>query len=113
MIGLWRRRKPELRRDQYVEPQSGRLQLVLGSPRAKDPEVTCGGCRRRPYQIPEYVEAASQQTSASLASPQAMDRYVQGNEGTFNPETNRFLCDECYVRAGTPSNQDGTPWTCP
>ena len=85
--------------------------------RPRDPVPMCGGCRRRPHAIPEYVEAA-ESMSEDLASvrdrfglEQAMSAYVRRHEGTFNPETNRFLCDECFVKAGNPSTADG--WQCP
>jgi hypothetical protein len=94
------------------------LEAVIGSePRPPDPEIRCGGCRKRPHEIPEYVEAAQMQTDAmSMSTPEELDEYVRLEEGTFNEKTNRFLCDACYVAAGQPARPygDGTPgWTCP
>lgn len=37
--------------------------------------------------------------------------YVRHEEGTYNRDTNRFACDECYVAIGTPSEPDG--WEAP
>lgn len=115
MITLWQNRK---RRKDLAMPERN-LRDVLADPyaktpeaRPKDPEITCGRCRRRPHEIPEYVESASEATGANL-SPAAMDRYVRSEEGTYDPDTNRFLCDECYIRAGMPVNADGRPWKCP
>jgi hypothetical protein len=101
-------------RKRGVAAMDGRLQRVLGDPRPPDPEVRCGGCRRRPFQIAEYVELAEAELGSD-PSPSAdeIDSLVKLDEGTFNPETNRFLCTEDYIRAGMPTNSDGTPWRCP
>lgn len=37
--------------------------------------------------------------------------YVRDEEGTYNPETNRFACDACYIAIGTPSAPNG--WRAP
>lgn len=36
---------------------------------------------------------------------------VESEEGTYNPATNRFACDECYIRIGQPSGPNG--WKAP
>lgn len=88
---------------------AGLLRKVLGDPdlrKVRESEPTCGACRRKPSQIAEYIDAAGQEEMSETM-------YVVHNEGTFNPKTNRFLCTEDYVRAGMPTNDDGTPWQCP
>lgn len=42
---------------------------------------------------------------------QTTAEYVRAEDGTYNPETNHFLCDDCYMRAGMPSSPNG--WKCP
>ena len=37
--------------------------------------------------------------------------YVREDEGTYNEETNRFACDECYIAIGQPSTRRG--WVAP
>lgn len=36
---------------------------------------------------------------------------VESEEGTYNPDTNRFACDGCYIRIGMPSSPNG--WKAP
>lgn len=33
--------------------------------------------------------------------------YVRNEEGTYNPETNRFACDGCYIAIGMPVGEPG------
>lgn len=89
------------------------VRKVVGNPRPRDLEVTCAGCRRRPYQIPHFAEIASEVGGRELLTPEDLDAWVRREEGTFNPETNRFLCDPCYIRAGTPSLHQRPGWKCP
>jgi hypothetical protein len=54
------------------------------------------------------------QADLELADPpsdEQIENWIRLEEGTFNPETNRFLCDEDYIRAGMPATPDG--WKCP
>lgn len=39
--------------------------------------------------------------------------YVREDEGTYNPETNRFACDECYIAIGMPSTNTIEGWKAP
>jgi len=32
---------------------------------------------------------------------------VRHEEGTYNPNTNRFACDECYIAIGMPAGEPG------
>lgn len=41
-----------------------------------------------------------------------ISEYVRREEGTYNPNTNHFLCDMCYIRAGQPT-ASGRGWKCP
>jgi hypothetical protein len=43
--------------------------------------------------------------------PGSRDAYVRREEGTYNPATNRFACDGCYIIIGMPSGPNG--WTAP
>jgi len=37
--------------------------------------------------------------------------YCLNEEGTYNPDTNHFACDECYIAIGCPSLATG--WVAP
>ena len=37
------------------------------------------------------------------------DVWVSHNDGTYNTETGRFACDECYIDMGQPGLEEG--WT--
>ena len=62
----------------------------------------CAGCQKHPDQIWEYRDAAAH--DYRKITP---DEYVRLEEGTFNPDTGRFLCSECYVAAGMPTLPGG------
>jgi hypothetical protein len=64
------------------------------------PEPYCFRCGKKASELEEYSPAM---TDSSL-SPADFVRY---EEGTFNPETNRFACTECYIAIGTPSTPIG------
>lgn len=34
--------------------------------------------------------------------------YVKAEEGTYNPDTNRFACDACYIAIGMPVEETGS-----
>jgi len=36
--------------------------------------------------------------------------YVRREEGTYNPETNRFACDQCYIDIGMPVGEPGNAY---
>lgn len=36
--------------------------------------------------------------------------YVRQEEGTYNPATNRFACDECYIAIGMPVGEPGNAY---
>jgi hypothetical protein len=73
---------------------------------AELPLPICGRCGKRPDEIEEYVEAASECADGSTP-----DDYVRSEEGTYNKENGHFLCTTCYVEAGVPSSDRG--WVCP
>jgi hypothetical protein len=65
--------------------------------------LICAGCRKRPEELEEYVEAAREEETTP-------DEYVRENEGTLNSR-GEFLCTTCYVAAGMPASPTG--WTAP
>lgn len=65
----------------------------------------CFNCGLPSRSFPEYRDLAE---AEGLSSTEA---YVQMEEGTYNPDTNRFACDECYVEIGMPSSPNG--WQAP
>ncbi len=64
-------------------------------------EVRCAFCYRTPEEI-DYTMFKE--------SWQSHDEYVIAEEGTYDPESEQFLCDACYIKLGQPSGPYG--WTC-
>ncbi len=56
-------------------------------------------CDRSAANIPEVVEQAND--NGETPNDWAMQ------DGTYNPDTNEFCCDQCYVRLGAPSSPTG------
>lgn len=76
--------------------------------RIADGEPYCFRCGRPASSFPEYdysVREGFEVDGADRAD------YVRNEEGTYNPDTNRFACDECYIAIGTPSAVGG--WKAP
>lgn len=59
------------------------------------PRIRCAGCGEIPEKIPEYKNLAR---INQIPPAEVVKRY----EGTYNPKTHRFLCSECYIKAGMP-----------
>ena len=55
----------------------------------------CKICGKEPKEISEYCELAEE----DCMTP---DNWVAKEEGTFNFETGKFYCTECYVKIGMP-----------
>ena len=91
--------------DTDVHPKSTSLDHLSPA----QPLPRCVGCKKNPYEIPEYSRAF---TESSLNPVQ----FVRAEEGTFNPENGHFACTDCYIAmgmpAGTPSNPNGR-WVAP
>lgn len=61
----------------------------------RDYKLVCKECGRTPAEIEEY---SYWNTQSGLDS----DDYVKQEEGTYNPETGRFWCTNCYINIGMP-----------
>lgn len=68
--------------------------MVTDTNAAYEPEVNlmCIGCKKKPEEIQEYVEAAK----AEGVTPQ---QYVLSEEGTFNKRNGHFLCTDDFIKA--------------
>lgn len=55
----------------------------------------CLGCMKKPDEIEEYINGATDEGITSL-------EYVQQEEGTYNPRNGAFLCTDCYIERGMP-----------
>lgn len=76
--------------------------------RIADGEPYCYRCGKPASSFPEYCEhGGCEGDSPHLGSAD----YVRDEEGTYNPETNRFACDACYIAIGMPSGPNG--WRAP
>ncbi len=69
-------------------------------------EPYCFLCGRPASAFPEYDDLIDPRWDKPTRATA-----VENEEGTYNPETNRFACDECYIRIGTPSRPGG--WKAP
>ena len=58
-------------------------------------KVHCPFCKRKPNEIPEYVQGATE----NEMSP---EQYVQMDEGTYYPATDMFCCTSCFIKQGMP-----------
>lgn len=56
----------------------------------------CFRCGKKPDELYEYIVAAKE-------NKMTPDEYVLEEEGTYNPENNRFACTDCYIEIGMPS----------
>lgn len=70
--------------------------------RIADGEPYCFRCGKPASSFPEYV-------NGDIAGDAV--HYVLAEEGTWNPATNRFACDACYIAIGMPAGPDG--WRAP
>lgn len=82
-------------------PQSGELTADEADAIANG-EPYCFRCGKPASSFPEY--------DYQFAGGDRAD-YVRNQEGTYNPDTNRFACDVCYIVIGTPSSPGG--WRAP
>lgn len=74
-------------------------------------DIRCNDCKKRPEEIPEYVNAGHE----SLLTPTA---YVVFEEGTYNPDNGHFLCTEDFIarelaQGGHLVGENGRSWTAP
>ena len=57
----------------------------------------CKRCHKKPEEILEYKLMANTEELTP-------DEAVRLREGTFDPETETFLCTDCYIKSGMPLN---------
>lgn len=69
-------------------------------------EPVCFNCHKTPDQLPEY-------SREMIDYPQSWTTadYVRFEEGTYNPNVNRFCCTSCYIEIGMPTAPQG--WKAP
>ena len=65
--------------------------------------MKCVVCGKQPSEIDEYVVLAKQEKITP-------DRFVRGDEGTYNRFDDIFCCTECYCRIGMPSGVAQHDW---
>lgn len=77
--------------------------------RIADGEPYCFRCGKPASSFPEYRgRAADDGPFESEAEEHASTvAYVLREEGTYNPATNRFACDACYIAIGMPVGEPG------
>lgn len=72
-----------------------------------DGEPYCFRCGRPASSFPEYDAYLSEGSRAVTTRAEAVRR----EEGTYNPYSNHFACDGCYIAIGQPSGVGG--WKAP
>lgn len=78
--------------------------------RIADGEPYCFRCGKPASSFPEYRQELCEQGENCK---DCAINYVLDEEGTYNPATNRFACDECYIAIGTPSTNTIEGWKAP
>jgi hypothetical protein len=73
--------------------------------RIADGEPYCFRCGKPASSFSEYRDMVHE----AFPEVSAAD-YVRDEEGTYNPETNRFACDECYIAIGMPVGEPGNDY---
>lgn len=63
----------------------------------KDEVIECPYCGKHPNDIEEYVESAKLENLTPV-------EYVKLEENTYCQFTGCFVCTDCYVKIGTPTN---------
>lgn len=64
----------------------------------------CFVCGKKPEDLEDYAECAAE-------AEMTVEDYVTEEEGTYNPETGNFACNDCYIKIGMPSSPHG--WMAP
>lgn len=111
----------KLRREHYspepppLDPPMGltfRLQRTDDEiDRIADGEPYCFRCGKPASSFGEYRDEDLTDAQGVVYSLAAA--YVRREEGTYNPETNRFACDACYIAIGMPVGPLGAGWQAP
>lgn len=70
--------------------------------RIADGEPYCFRCGKPASSFSEYWECSEDNRKNDAAD------YVREEEGTYNPATNRFACDACYIAIGMPVEETGS-----
>lgn len=60
--------------------------------------MKCAECGKRPDEIREYINEAA-------INDMTPEEFVKEEEGTYNPETDRFYCTHCYMKLGMPTKK--------
>lgn len=88
------------------EPSNG-VSSTPDMPKPFDP--MCGKFAADMEDLDYYIREAEDDDRE--ITPEMRERFVRSEEGTYNPENGHFLCNQCYIVAGTPSSPSG--WRCP
>lgn len=101
------------RAQQILEGHQGVFDRLSAGPRegltteeqqaVADGEPYCFRCGKPASSFSEYA--------SNLEECQSYADYVREEEGTYNPHTNRFACDACYIAIGMPAGPAG--WLAP
>lgn len=79
--------------------------------RIADGEPYCFKCGRPASSFSEYSNEDLTDAQGVVYSLAAA--YVRREEGTYNPATNRFACDACYIAIGMPADNEAGGWKAP
>lgn len=59
----------------------------------------CKVCKRQASEIGEYLDGSS-------IEGLSISDYVKTYEGTYDSSSDSFICTDCYIRIGQPSNEE-------
>lgn len=57
--------------------------------------MICKGCSKRPHELEEFREMAD-------IFEMTAEAYIEAHEETFEAQTRRFFCTDCWLKAGMP-----------
>lgn len=110
---VWRTQLSEI-----VERNRGVLDRLAEGPREgltreesdhiADGEPYCFRCGKPASSFSDYDMYVSE---GEDGGPATRADAVRNEEGTYNPDTNRFACDACYIAIGMPTAPEG--WKAP
>lgn len=75
-----------------------------------DFNIRCAVCKKRPHEIEGCDNSARQCWAIPKDEPVNTDLFIAKEDGSFNEDSQLFVCDACYIRIGMPSHAD-TRWS--
>lgn len=81
--------------------------------RVADGEPYCCRCGKPASSFEAYDAHIEPEGVDYPNAPKSRADAVREEEGTYNPDTNRFACDACYIAIGMPADNEAGGWRAP